>query len=303
MPCIAGKVKDVEFEAMHMEGKLMWIAAQHGDDGLHLWVVDAAGVTGLHAASDRGQSFEQQVGTLARAHLPDDTVTLVVCAGAPGASFAQVPSGVLPAQQINSSDVRLAVFALPRLVQAQPVDALQGDEATVAGFVAQYPEWDGVLCLTGPSTRWVHISAGEVVSFRSFMTGEMFGLLAEQSSLQEALAGKAWDSGAFDLAVSDAMSRPERLGSTMASLRAQALFAVGQSGAARAQLSGTLIGAELAAARPYWLGQNVALIGEGRIVECYGAALKGQGAMMERHAAREMALRGLQGAYDTLRRN
>lgn len=281
----------------------MWIAVQHRDDRLHLWIVEETGLTGLNAVSDLSTPFERQVSALAGPHLPEGTVTCVVCAGASGAPVVQVPVAIPVAQQITSCEPRLAVFAMPRLLQVQPVDALQGDEATVAGFVAQYPEWDGVLCLTGASTRWVHISAGEVVSFRSFMTGEMFGLLVAQSSLQGAMMGEAWDNGIFDLAVTDAMSRPERLGSTMASLRAQAFLSGRPSRDARAQLSGTLIGAELAAARPYWLGQNVALIGEGQIAECYGAALAGQGAMLERHAARDMALRGLQDAYGKLRRN
>jgi hypothetical protein len=30
------------------------------------------------------------------------------------------------------------------------------------------------LCLPGTHTKWVHLSAGEVVSFRTFMTGELF---------------------------------------------------------------------------------------------------------------------------------
>ena len=43
---------------------------------------------------------------------------------------------------------------------------------------------------------------------------------------------------------------------------------------ARARLSGTLIGAELAAARPYWLGQKVAVIGAQAVSATYLRALR-----------------------------
>lgn len=281
----------------------MWIAAQQKDDRLHLWVVESADVTHLCSRSDVTASFEDQVLALAQGHLPSDGATVVVCAGASGALFAQVPATIGGARQIGSNSQSLTVFALPRFAQAQPVDVMQGEEATVAGFLAQFPEWDGVLCLAGASTRWVHISAGEVVSFRSFMTGEMFGMLGAHSSLQGALSGEGWNAASFDAAVGDAMSRPERFGATLAGLRAQALLKGEQGGAARAHLSGTLIGAELAAARPYWLGQNVALIGEGEIADCYASALQGQGAMLERHGADGLTLRGLQNAFENLRRN
>jgi 2-dehydro-3-deoxygalactonokinase len=47
--------------------------------------------------------------------------------------------------------------------------------------------------------------------------------------------------------------------------------------AARATASGVLIGAELAAAKPYWLGQNVAIIGGGTIAAIYARALSAVG--------------------------
>ncbi len=281
----------------------MWIAAQQTGDRLHLWVLDGSDASYLTQSSDVNCPFEDQVLGILEPHLPKDGATLVVCSGVSGAPFVQVPAAVGSPQQIASATQRLALFALPRLAQSQPVDVMQGEEATVTGLLAQFPEWDGVLCLTGPSTRWVHISAGEVVSFRSFMTGELFELLGAHSSLNSALMGDDWDSDAFDTALNDAMSRPERFGATLATLRARSLLLGAQASSARANLSGALIGAELAAARPYWLGQNVALIGEGEIADCYNAALKGQGAMLERHAAHDLALRGLRDVYEKLRRN
>ena len=279
----------------------MWIAAQLGEGRIKVWVHAAHEVSEFNAPSDRGLGIEDQLLVLVGDLLPADTVTLAVCAGAFGAARVAVPAAPQAARQIMFHDSRLAVFAMPQLIQANPSDAMQGEEATIAGFIAAHPEWDGVLCITGSSTRWVHISAGEVVSFSSFLTGEMFGLLTAQSSMRDAVAGQGWQADVFDSAVADVMSRPERLSAALANIRADALLLGVDPARARAQLSGCLIGAELAATRVYWLGQNVALIGDGVIVERYGAALRAQGAMMQIHSGDEMTLRGLQDAHEKLR--
>ena len=43
-----------------------------------------------------------------------------------------------------------------------------------------------------------------------------------------------------------------------------------------------LIGAELAAAKPYWLGQNIALLGASPLADVYAQALAAQGLPVER---------------------
>jgi 2-dehydro-3-deoxygalactonokinase len=141
----------------------------------------------------------------------------------------------------------------------------------------------------------VHISAGEVVSFRSFMTGEMFDLLATASVLRHTV-GEGWDAEAFSQAVSDALSRPETVAARLFSIRAEALLKGLDAGTARARLSGALIGLELAGARPYWLGQNVALIGAPKLSAIYAAALAAQGVPAEVADGAAMTRAGLAAA-------
>ena len=62
-------------------------------------------------------------------------------------------------------DPRLALFIVPGLSQASPPDVMRGEETQIAGFLAAHPGFDGVLCLPGTHTKWVHLSAGEVVEF------------------------------------------------------------------------------------------------------------------------------------------
>jgi 2-dehydro-3-deoxygalactonokinase len=179
--------------------------------------------------------------------------------------------------RVPLQDPRLAVFIAPGLKQTQPADVMRGEETQIAGALALFPGFDGVLCLPGTHSKWVHVSAGEVVSFQTFMTGEMFALLSGQSVLRHGMAGTGWDDAAFDAALSDALSRPERIGAKLFALRAEGLIAALSADAARARLSGLLIGIELAAAKPYWLGQPVALIGAKSLSQHYARALKSQG--------------------------
>jgi 2-dehydro-3-deoxygalactonokinase len=58
---------------------------------------------------------------------------------------------------------------------------------------------------------------------------------------------------------------------------------------------------ELAAARPYWLGQNVVLIGDSALSSRYAAALLAQGVQAPCHDVDDMTLRGLRRAYSALK--
>jgi 2-dehydro-3-deoxygalactonokinase len=103
------------------------------------------------------------------------------------------PSPASPRPDARSGatkDPRLRVSILPGLKQAVPPDVMRGEETQIAGFLAAAPGFDGVLCLPGTHAKWVQISAEEVVSFRTFMTGELFDLLSTQSVLRHSIAGE-----------------------------------------------------------------------------------------------------------------
>ena len=87
--------------------------------------------------------------------------------------------------------------------------------------------------------------------------------------------------------------RPEKLGARLFSLRAEGLIAGLTPQAARARLSGLLIGTELAAAKPYWLGQRVTLIGAETLSTAYARALGLQGIEAQLLNATDCTLAGL----------
>lgn len=291
-----------------------WIAVDWGTSSLRAWAIDAQGATLDTAQSTKGMGtlapseFEAALLELIEPWIKGSSANApmqIIACGMVGARqgwiealYAKVPS--LPISvtltKAPTQDPRLDVQIVPGLSQSTPADVMRGEETQIAGFQAQFPKFDGIICLPGTHTKWAHVSAGEVVSFQSFMTGEMFALLSKHSVLKHSLRDGTWDNTAFDDALADTLSRPEKLASKLFTLRAEDLLNGLDGGAAKARLSGLLIGAELAAAKPYWLGQMVALIGDDGLTDLYASALKTQGIIAQRTNPTDMTLAGLKSA-------
>jgi 2-dehydro-3-deoxygalactonokinase len=97
------------------------------------------------------------------------------------------------------------------------------------------------------------------------------------------------------------MSKPESVSARLFRLRANDLLHGASPDTARATLSGLLIGTELAAARPYWLGQQVAVIGADQISQAYVTALELQGMHAIHARADAMTLSGLIAAHKDMK--
>lgn len=294
---------------MTRETPVAWIAADWGTSHLRVWLMDAQDRVIRRLTSDKGMgglapdAFEPALLDLVGDALGEGVTDVLIC-GMAGArqGWAEVPYAKVPcpaptaAMTILTADPRLSVRILPGLSQAQPPDVMRGEETQIGGFLALEPGFDGVLCLPGTHCKWAHVSAAEIVSFRTFMTGEVFALLTKHSVLRHSTGGDDWDTAAFDEAVSDALSKPGRLLSDLFTLRADGLLNGTGAGVSRARLSGLLIGAELAAARPYWLGQPVVILGEDALARNYLAGLTAQGAEARTMAAEGITLAGLTAA-------
>jgi len=288
---------------------LDWIAVDRSSEGLRVWGMAGAQVL-HHARSDQGADalaqdrFEPALLALVDGWLPEGRTTPVLACGMVGVRHAgaEGPFRRVPCTPLGDvltpvplRDPRLSLQLVPGLQQPRPADVMQGDETRIAGFLAQHPGWDGVICLPGAQSRWVHLSAGEVVSFQTFLTGEMFALLSQHSVLRHAVASgaAAQDAARFTEGLDQGLERPEWLLSRLFSIRAEGLLAGLEPVQARARLSGLLIGAEIAGAKPYWLGQRVALLGESGLARLYAQALTRLSVPVSTHDADVMVLAGL----------
>lgn len=292
-----------------------WIAVDWGGSHLRAWAMTGDGPI-AHAANDcgtgglRADQFGPALVALVGDWLADGRCIPAYACGMLGSrqGWVEAPYRTVPCTPLGDGlvvaphgDPRVQVHVVPGLKQTAPADVMRGEETQIAGFLSLNQKFDGVICLPGTHTKWVHISAGEIVSFRTFMTGELFALLSQQSVLRHTVAGDGWDAEAFTDAVSTGMSNAAELAARLFSIRAEGLLNDLHADQARARLSGLLIGAELTAARPYWLGQHVALIGDDKLCKAYSDALGAQGLPVERTDADRMTLEGLKAAYSALK--
>ncbi|WP_323716331.1 2-dehydro-3-deoxygalactonokinase [Paracoccus aminovorans] len=292
-----------------------WIAVDWGTTRLRAWVMQGAQMLQARA-SDQGmgrlapEGFEPALLALIADWLPaSGTIPVLACGmvGARGgwveAAYRSVPCPPLdPRQAIRPpvTDPRLDLRILPGLSQADPPDVMRGEETQIAGFLAQNPGFCGVLCLPGTHSKWVRIADGTVARFATFMTGELFALLARQSVLRLTQAEATPDAQALTQAGAQALADPACVPAALFALRAGALLHGLAPEQAAGRLSGLLIGAELAAARPFWTGAEVVLIGAPDLTTHYETLLLAQGARARRQDGGALVLAGLTAAHRLL---
>ncbi len=203
---------------------------------------------------------------------PPDGLPVMSC-GAPVAPEIVVPA-LLPGAP---GYVAPPGAMLPVFIQQAPSGRLGCAVARAAGLLAARADFDGIACITGPRCHWLRISAGEVVSFQSSLTGRLIDSL-----------GVANTGTGFDAALDRSLSRPQALAADLA---------VAEQGGQAGATTGHLVGADLAAARPYWLGMEVVVIGDGALAEAYARGLATQGVAPDRIDGEAALLAGLWAAH------
>ncbi len=290
--------------------KADWIAVDWGTTNLRAWAMGADG--GILAAAESADGmgklerdgFEPALLRLVEPWLGVGVTDVIACGmvgsrqGWVEAAYGRVPVAPLGDGMTAAPvrDAQLRVSVLSGVAQDKPADVMRGEETQIAGFLAERPDFTGVIAMPGTHTKWVQILEGEIFHFATFMTGEMFALLSKHSVLRHSVDAAGSDEDAFRMAFEDAMARPERVAGMLFSLRAETLLQGLGPEAAGARLSGLLLGLELAAARPYWLGQDVVLMAEAPLLGLYQVALGTVGLVPEVSDPDGCVLAGLRAA-------
>jgi 2-dehydro-3-deoxygalactonokinase len=266
-------------------------AIDWGTTNLRIWLLDRTGAVLGERASGEGMRacMPDRFEAVMESHLaglgaPADLPVVVAgMAGARGgwreAAYLSAPVGLDALHEgavvvpHASRDVRI----LPGVCQRVPgrEDVMRGEETQLAGAVGQGLA-DGLVCLPGTHSKWATIGAGRLVSFTTFMTGELFAVIGGHTILKDTLGegGFEPDDTAFAEAVGEMLADPAGLTGRLFSLRAAALLSGAAAPNPRARLSGLLIGAEIAAASAaHGVGRDVGLVASGAQAELYRAAL------------------------------
>lgn len=284
-------------------GKAELIAVQCSDRHMTIWLLDEtrqvlSEIVGAKLQTGGQAAFEASVVAALGDGIAVDAALPVICSGHPNGGRIAVPASLQVSDDIaiaatDASQLDGIIF-LPGLSQTNPASLLGAEATAIAGFLSANEKFDGVvLCAMSDQSSWVHISAQEAVSFRNFMTPSLARASWRSFAIPDADEAKFDTDPAFLSAVDDAMARPAAIAAEIASLRAESVLALRPCNTIMARLHGLLIGAELAAARPYWLGQQVVVIGDEDWVARYIAALSAQGLEAVDLSDKALALAGL----------
>lgn len=207
-------------------------------------------------------------------------------------------AGQAIAVPVEGRDVRI----LPGIAHAveQAPSVMRGEETQLLGAIAgaDAARFSGLVCLPGTHCKWVQIEGGQVTAFSTFMTGELYALLSQQSILRhtldpEAPAGSGEDPGFRD-AVTAVQADPTAGWAGLFGLRAGQLLGFAEQAEGAARLSGLLVGAEIASARAlYGAPGDITLLGSGRLGELYTTALAECGYKVRSVDAEEAVRQGL----------
>ena len=70
-------------------------------------------------------------------------------------------------------------------------DVMRGEEVQIFGAMSLAGLTEGLFVLPGTHSKWATVRGGRIVGFRTFMTGEAFGLFRQHSILARTLDGNA----------------------------------------------------------------------------------------------------------------
>ena len=175
---------------------------------------------------------------------------------------------------------RLAIVPGLRTEMNGIPDVMRGEETQVFGALRLLGLMDAeqvTLVLPGTHSKWVSAQRGRITGFATYMTGEVYALLRQQSILARLLPADdgLWDAVAFDAGVASAAQAGGLL-HHLFSVRTLGLFERASGPALASRLSGLLIGEELRAQAPP-ASQAVVLVGSPALTQRYQRALIGQG--------------------------
>ena len=297
--------------------KAKWIAADWGTTHMRAWAIGEEDNVLAFRESNEGMKdlqqneFEPVLLRLIESWLDEAKVTTVMACGMVGAKQGWVETPYLKTPCIpidnsqltvaTTSDGRIRVNLVPGVMQNKPADIMRGEETQIAGFININPDFNGVVCLPGTHAKWVSIKDREIKNFKTFMTGELFGVISNHTLIRHSISIKGWNHASFEIGVHEGFKNPGSIASNLFSLRSESIVNDSDRYEARSRLSGLLLGLELNGAQSYWKNNNVTLIGSELLSNIYYQGIEILGGQSNLFSLEAATLSGLSSAYKEIR--
>jgi 2-dehydro-3-deoxygalactonokinase len=195
------------------------------------------------------------------------------------APYARCPAGTgeIVEALARIEDTSPRIYLVPGLSTENDgmPDVMRGEETQIFGALALSGREDGLFLLPGTHSKWAEVRDGRIMSFRTFMTGEVFGALKEHTILGRLMSDGAPDQEAFAHGVREGalLSGAGALLNRLFATRTYGMFDHLAGTALADYLSGLLIGAEIAEATTNTRAA-VTIIASAALAVRYGSALR-----------------------------
>lgn len=209
-------------------------------------------------------------------------------------AYSQCPVSAQAHRQqatVIATDLDLPVQVLQGVQGVSPCtypDVMRGEEIQLFGVVEEIGSSKATVCLPGTHSKWVHLEEGSIQSFATLITGELFALVTEHSSIGTLIEKKEFDKASFLQGVQDLVDDNSDDKSDVSNLKAKtgllhSLFSVRaravsntlQVSSVFSYLSGLIIADEISTAcQLFKIDKEVILITDEKFKEPYQFALQ-----------------------------
>lgn len=181
--------------------------------------------------------------------------------------FSPLPIDI---DEVSNSLVRVpnfdpALYIVPGVSKIG--DVMRGEESQSLASGLK----NGIVVLPGTHSKWVEIKSGRITDFRTYLTGELFEILRNHSTLSKATDSSAKLAASRDF-VEGLNAQSSDLTHDLFAIRANWLQGKSEA-ASREYLSGLLIGTEIKSAKSWCEAKEVMIVASDSLAEIYIFAL------------------------------
>ena len=288
------------------------IAIDWGMDHFRLWLISELGNPMLVRRSDEGfqqakaRGFEDIVEQYLDEFGIADNIPIIICglAGAKQgwreAPYLNTPLSIdtVASQAVSVPHRSREVRILPGIAQRSLLapDVMRGEETQLLGMLENLPD-NGLVCVAGNHCKWVRFEQGQLKHFSTFITGELFELLATHSTLklQPGVSLEILPSShAFHRAFNETADNPHQVTNRLYRAHTSNLLGYSSPNSNAAELSGCLLGLEFSGAQSkYGAFGELTLIAAGELGKRYMSAFSSRGVKVALYDAEQAAINGL----------
>ncbi|MBT5187941.1 MAG: 2-dehydro-3-deoxygalactonokinase [Kordiimonadaceae bacterium] len=269
-----------------------FICADWGTSNLRVYLMDGEGSLLEEKKSDQGLlaakgKFQETLGTLCQQWFIKYPTAPVYLSGMIGsregwvdARYLDTPYNLqdLPNHLIAVPDQTRPTWVVPGVrhfeTDNNSADIMRGEETQILGAIEHLNINDAIFILPGTHSKWVQISNRHIMYFNTYMTGEMYNIIKENSILRYSVDdSRPQLNDAFIHGV-DIAQKGTSLLNQLFTVRTSDVLGLLPKESQSSHLSGILIGQEVTHARAHFGDKPIHLIGSDHLTSLYQGALE-----------------------------